>query len=405
MSIRRSHFGAVVAALLLSGCSWLGNTADSVWGSLSGEEGDVTAKPPSDSDKGGSGTVVAIPPSPSEANPQPTLSARAPAPGPAPSTAPAPGARTNAAPAATPGAPTGTFVGAQVVAIRGELQRLQDTINRQNTELAQLQQAMAQDAANYFGIVGAINTRLQTGTTPGNPELINQWNQAQATLDRLSDQITHLNSLSNVVASDASVATYLLQSVRAAYALQGAVDEDHRQLGVLESDVSRVFPLIDRLLATLSETISRQTTYVSNERQNLVALSLAIKNGELYQGASVRGTSPPPTRTRTSAPAVSERRPLVVIRFDRPDVAYEPALRTAVTQALQRRPTATFDLVAVTPNAGSPAQVEIHAAACKRNAESVLHAMTDMGVEPSRVSLSSTTSAAVHENEVQIYVR
>jgi hypothetical protein len=31
--------------------------------------------------------------------------------------------------------------------------------------------------------------------------------------------------------------------------------------------------------------------------------------------------------------------------------------------------------------------------------------MTDMGVSPTRVSLSSTTSASVRSNEVQIYVR
>jgi len=43
--------------------------------------------------------------------------------------------------------------------------------------------------------------------------------------------------------------------------------------------------LIDRLLNDLSEDISRQSNYVSNERRNLTVLSLAIKNGELYGGS------------------------------------------------------------------------------------------------------------------------
>jgi hypothetical protein len=402
MFIRRSQFGVVVAALLLSGCSFVDNTADSVWSSLSGEDSDASAKPPSDSDKdnggGGTGTVVAIPPSNAESNPLPTVN-RLPLAGAAP-------IGNYAAPPTLPGSPTGTYVGAKVVGLRGDLQRLQDNIAHQNSDLQQLRQQMGQDASGYYALVGTINSRLQIGTTPGNPELINQWNQAQGSLDRMSDEIARLNSLSNVVASDSSVAAYLLDSARAAFSLQGAVDEDHRQLRQLESDVNATIPQIDRLLAALSEDISRQGVYVSNERQSLVALSLAIKNGELYgQGNTVRTQAlTPPTRTGATSAAV-ERRPLVVIRFDRPDVAYESALRTAVTQALNRRPAAAFDLVAVTPNAGSPAQVEIHAAACKRNAESVLRAMTDMGVSPTRVSLSSTTSASVRSNEVQIYVR
>jgi len=398
MFIRRSHFGVVVAALLLSGCSLLDNTADSVWSSLSGEDSDASAKPPSDGDKdnpGSTGTVVAIPPSNAESNPQPTLSRQ-----------PLAGAGNYASPPTTPGSPTGTYVGAKVVALRGDLQRLQDNISHQNADLQQLRQQMGQDAASYYTLVGAINSRLQIGTTPGNPELINQWNQAQGALDRMSDDIARLNSLSNVVASDSSVAAYLLDSVRAAYSLQGAVDEDHRQLRQLESDVNATVPQIDRLLASLSDDIGRQSVYVGNERQSLVSLSRAIKDGELYgQGNNIRTPTPPPRARTGGAISSLERRPLVVIRFDRADVAYEPALRTAVTQALNRRPAANFDLVAVTPNAGSPAQVEIHAAACKRNAENVLRAMTNMGVSPSRVSLSSTTSASVQSNEVQIYVR
>src|SRR5579863_9003186 len=71
MPIRRSHFGVVVAALLLSGCSY----ADSVWNSLAGE--DDTAQAPVSSG-GGGGRVFAIPPSAAESNPQPTLTPAAP---------------------------------------------------------------------------------------------------------------------------------------------------------------------------------------------------------------------------------------------------------------------------------------------------------------------------------------
>jgi hypothetical protein len=399
MVIRRSHLGVMVAALLLSGCSFINSTADSVWSSLSGEDSGAKA-----SSSNGGGSVVAIPPSPAESNPQPTLN---PALNPRP---PALGTNSFNATPVTPGSPTGTYVGAKVQSLRGDLQRLQDNINRHNSDLQQLRQGMAQDAANYYGLVGTINSRLQVGTTPGNPELGAQWNQAQAALDRMADDVAKLNSLSNQSAADSSLAAYILESVKAAYGLQGAVDEDHRQLRLLESDVNRTVVLIDRLLNAISDDISRQSNYVSNERSNLVTLSLAIKNGELYgQSLSNRAfvsatPSIAPSRT-ASINGIGERRPLVVIRFDRPNVPYEQALYTAVRRALERRPDASFDLVAVTPNAGNSAQVALHTDASKRNAENVLRSLTSMGLSADRVSLSATTSPSVQSNEVQLYVR
>jgi hypothetical protein len=270
---------------------------------------------------------------------------------------------------------------------------------------------MAQDSANYYSLVGTISSRLQVGTTPGNPELLAQWNQAQAALDRMADDIAKLNSLSNQTAADYSLGGYILDSVKAAYGLQGAVDEDHRQLRALEADVNRTTVLIDRLLNAISDDISRQSNYVSNERSNLVSLSVAVKNGELYgQSLAHRGVAAAPAPRANPRPAVSssnlgDRRPLVVIRFDRPNVPYEEALYTAVRRALERRPDAAFDLVAVAPNAGNPSQVALHSDASKRNAENVLRSLTSMGLPPERVSLSATTSTSVQSDEVQLYVR
>jgi hypothetical protein len=399
MFIRRSHFGVMAAALLVAGCSWLGNTADSVWSTLSGEDSSTSSPRQADNK---SGSVIPIPPAASESNPQPTLNPRP--------AAPALGTGNFAATPVTPGSATGTYVGVKVQALRGDLQRLQDNINRHNNDLQQIRQGMAQDAATYYSLVGTINSRLQVGTTPGNPELMAQWNQAQASLDRMADDVAKLNSLSNQTAADSSLAAYILESVKAAYGLQGAVDEDHRQLRALESDVNRTVVLIDRLLNAISDDISRQSNYVSNERSNLVTLSLAVKNGELYgqslaNRAFVTAAPAAPRPSARPSASIGDRRPLVVIRFDRPNVPYEEALYTAVRRALERRPDAAFDLVAVAPNAGNPAQVALHSDASKRNAENVLRSLTSMGLPPERVSLSATTSANVQSDEVQLYVR
>ena len=390
----RSHLVIFAAAVLLSGCSFVNNL-------LTGEDSSQEEYPPADSE------AVQIPPSSSEQNAQPTIT-QTPAPAPTQGAAPPAVGTGNYSPQpVTPGASTGTYVGQKVASLRGDLQRLQTNINQHNQELQQARQGMASDAGSYYSLVASINSRLQVGTTPGNPQLVQQWTQAQSSLGRLGDDITRLNTISNAAASDSALAAYILESVRAAYGLQGAVDEDHRQLAILENDCNRTVVLIDRLLNDLSEDISRQSNYVSNERRNLTVLSLAIKNGELY-GQSLNNrafANAAPQQVASATPAIAGRQPLMVIRFDRPNVAYEQALYSAVSRALDRRPGATFDVVAVSPTGGNAGQSALNTSTSKRNAETVVRSLTNMGLPPDRINLSATSSASAQGNEVQVFVR
>lgn len=314
---------------------------------------------------------------------------------------------------------TGTFVGQKVQQLRGELATLQSNINTQNVRLQQVRNQLVGTSQRYHATIAAVTTRLQVGTTPGNPVLVNQWNLAQAELDRLAGEINQLNSLANSVANDSAFSAFLLESTRATFGLAGAIDEDHRQLAILEDETNRTVVLIDRLLNELSDDVSRQTAYVGNERSNLTTLSLAIKNGEIFGpslanrafSAAQLSAAPqslasfgPPTRGAPAA-AIGNRRPLVVIRFDRPDVPYQQALYSAVSRAVEQRPTAQFDLVAVAPNRGSPAEVSLAGNRSKQYAEQVLRSLTDMGLPGNRVNISSATSGEAFANEVHIYVR
>jgi len=403
----RSQLFIVAAASLLWGCSWVDTNITSPISSIfTGEE--PTDEDTTQSDNGGQpAQTVAIPPSPSESNPQPTTGAAAAAAPATPAATPPAVGTGNYTPApVTPGAPTGTYVGQKVISLRGDLQRLQGNINQHNQQLQAARTQMASDAAAYYNLVAAINSHLQVGTTPGNPQLLAQWNQAQAALDRLSADIAQLNSISNEAASDSALAAYVLESVRAAYSLQGAVDEDHRQLNILENDANRTVVLIDRLLNDLSGDISRQTAYVAGERRNLTTLSLAIKNGELYgQSLANSAFSTAAPQQLASTRPVAGGQPLMVIRFDRPNVSYDQALYSAVSQALQRRPSATFSVVAVAPSGGSAGQVALNSDNAKRNAESVVRSLTQMGLPADRISISATTSVTARSSEVQVYVR
>ena len=315
-------------------------------------------------------------------------------------------------PQVTAAQPTGTFVGQKVGQLRRELGILQTNVRQRNDSLQEIRRATTQNAQRYHGTMAAVNARLQLGTTPGNPVLVSQWNTAQSGLDRIGLDIAAMNSLANAVAAASAMVSYLLETTRATYGLQGAIDEDHRQLAILEDETNRTLVLIDRLLNELSEDISRQTAYVGNERRSLTAISLAIKNGEYYGQSLTSRAYLSATPLTSAAPAsggggfaATNRRPLVVIRFDRADVPYQQALYNAVSRALERRPQATFEPVAVTPSQGTPAENALNASKAKRHADDVLRTLTEMGLPANRVNLSSTTSADAATNEVHIYVQ
>ncbi|OAN54640.1 hypothetical protein A6A04_11990 [Paramagnetospirillum marisnigri] len=305
----------------------------------------------------------------------------------------------------SPGSPTGTFVGAKVAALRGDLQALQATLARQNQSLQQIRNETVQDSQRYHGTVAAINARLQVGTTPGNPILQQQWNAAQSELDRITDDVLKMNRLTNEVTSSSTLAGYLLDSVRAARSLSGAVDEDHRQLRILEDETNRTVVMVERLLSELTSDSIRQQQYVASEKQNLNTLALGIKNGAIFGG----GLSNRLGGGYDAAPAgraiASGEMPLVTIRFDRPNVNYEPALYTAIKSALDRRPNATFDVVAVAPAGATPGAQALAATNAKRNADSVLRSLTNMNLPASRVRSTSTTSPSAQTGEVQVFVR
>ena len=120
-------------------------------------------------------------------------------------------------PGVTSGAPTGTFVGKKVVDLRSELTALQNDIGTHNRQLQELRAKMVQDSQRYHGTVAAVNARLQVGTTPGNPILVQQFNSALSDLDRLNNDIAEMNKLTTGVAADSTMSSFLAESTRAAF--------------------------------------------------------------------------------------------------------------------------------------------------------------------------------------------
>lgn len=314
---------------------------------------------------------------------------------------------------------TGTVVGQKIERINTDIGRLKATVVAQRQRAIEVKAQTVAASEAYHGIVAAVQARLQIGTTPGNPLLIEQWNQAQTQLDSVTNGVNTLGQLAQAVSGSASAAAFLLSESQAAMGLSGGIDQDRVSLVLLEDEASRLVGQVEKLMSDISDQISRQTVYVAGERGNLTTLALAIRNGEIY-GESITTRSFTPSRVgpgafdgsgsagdRVSAPSstIQGRRALVTIRFDRDDVAYQQALYTAVSKVLEQRPQSGFDLIALAPAAGTAADIAVNQSRSKRFAQDVLRTLTDMGVPSNKISLSAVTSDEAAVNEVRLYVR
>lgn len=324
--------------------------------------------------------------------------------------------------------PGETIVGGKVRDLESQLSTLQAAVAGLSSNVNSLQNQNEEKAAQYYADVATISTQLQVGTTKGNPRLIRRLQQAEANLENLSSSASTMNSLASEAATRASEASYLLEATRAAYGLSGAVEEDHVRLAELEDSINGVSVAIDRLLNTISDDITRTASYMSSERNNLRALAVGVNNGDLYgkslgdrpfssanvfqasASSDMGGVSAQPAvlnaaPASAAMPSATGPRPLVKIRFDKPDVNYEQSVYMAVNEALRRYPDAMFDLVAVHPTDGNAAQIAIESTKARRNAEKVLRTLTQMGLPLERVSLSYTQSPDAKSSEVHLYVR
>ena len=300
-----------------------------------------------------------------------------------------------------PGGDTGTAVSKTIQSVRAQVSALEGKLAANAQRLNDLRNNGAASAGAYQQSKAQITTRLQVGTTKGNPELVSLWNSAQSSLDALSGNINGLNALGTDVATDSSTAHFALDQIGATFNVSGAVDEDHRQLSLLQDETSQTLVMIDRLLSEVSDAVQRQTAYVANERGGLTTLAAAIKNGELYGGT-------PGVTAQAASSGVqlaTAGAPLVVIRFDHPDVDYQQILYAALNQALQSRPNAGFEVVAVSPTKGNAASVQIAQTTAKRYAQEVMRSMTDMGVPATRMGVASSTDPGAAGSEVRVFVR
>ena len=306
----------------------------------------------------------------------------------------------------TEGGNTGTFVGQKVIGFRNELTQLQDSIRKYNDELQKIRTSVINNALQYHKVIGAIEAKLQVGTTPGNPQMYAMLQSAQNNIQIMSANTNALNQLAAKVNSDAAMTTYLLDSIKAAFGVSGAVDEDHRQLRILENETNQSAILFNSLSAELNNDILRQQQYVETARNNIVDLNSAIKVGSYNSAGYFSGASAVPTMMSGTSSAAKKAggyssSPLFVAKFNKQDVRFQDGLKQAVSHAIQKKPNVMFEGVSVSPARGS----QLTKNNAQNNAAMVFQEMVNMGVGADKISLSARTSNTATASEVHVYVK
>ncbi|OPZ79166.1 MAG: hypothetical protein BWY78_00206 [Alphaproteobacteria bacterium ADurb.Bin438] len=299
---------------------------------------------------------------------------------------------------------SGTFVGQKIAELKQELNEISNRGDTRNGELQKVRNKISEDARKYHEIVAVINSRLQVGTTPGNPILNEKWHQAGLELDAISSDVALLNGLLASLTADSGMITYIIDSIKAAFNISGAVDEDHAELKVLENAAAQASVQIERTFNEINLDINRQQQYMAIEKRNMNALAMAIRDGQLYTTNPIQSAYTP-VISSTSANKdmienISGKRALVTIRFDKRNVSYEQALFQAVKRALEKKSSVEFDLVGITPISGSTKGVD-----AKNSTDRVYKSLLNMGVPTNRIKVANITSSEVNNVEVRLFVK
>ena len=308
--------------------------------------------------------------------------------------------------------PTGTFVGGKINQFRADLSSIQNAVSSHNNDFLRFKDLVDEQTSVYQGLSSAIRSRLQIGTTPGNPILVGQWNDAQRALEDIQNNVNNLQIVNNRVTADAALITHLKNAIDSSFFISGAIDEDHNQLKVLKDDVQRTSVLYSRLMDELDEKISREIQILNSERQYMKELSADVEVGKF--GARV---SAPPTRSSQTSATQNTRdeagsidtikiaplnydNAILVIKFDDTNFDYSTALFESISNALEQMPSASFEVVAVSPTGGAS-----FAEKARQRASEVFNKVVEMGVPSERVSLASSNSTTAQAEEVHIYLK
>jgi hypothetical protein len=332
----------------------------------------------------------------------------------------------------------GSFFDTKIATFKEEYQGIKSLFEKRKARLDKYRADTKGELEAYRRLVSEVKSKLQMGTTPSNPDLLDKWREARAKLENISNIAFDMKRLAADVEADASMTDYMLDSINAAYRVRGATEAHHRELKSIEKNVRDLSVGITRFSTLIEDESEKQLDFVESEKYNLNDLALSIKEGgrsatmyDPYGSTDFMGSTYEAGSTdfyssygsqslfggdnmssfASSEPVVLNRgtkrsmkgksiedrgRPLVAIKFDRNKVDYEEPLYQALSRALERDREARFEIVGVSPRR--------YSSSVQRHVGDVAKTLTQMGMPASRISISSQMGVdSVSTDEVHVY--
>lgn len=112
-----------------------------------------------------------------------------------------------------------------------------------------------------------------------------------------------------------------------------------------------------------------------------------------------RTFAPDSFKPETHAVQGLPERPLADIRFDDPDVNFDPDIATAVDLALSRKPDASFDVVVPIGRGKVPGEQ------AEQDAAAVARSIASHGIQPDHIHIGTLEDTGNPPREVRVYVR
>ena len=227
--------------------------------------------------------------------------------------------------------------------------------------------------------------------------------KAENNIQVMNTNSAALNQLSAKISADTANTDYLVEAIRSAYSISGAVDEDHRQLRVLENEAGQTSVLMHSLLNEINSDISRQQQYVKTANTNIAKLSSAIRVGSFGVNNTPLSRSPllvanndVADQVNAEVPAFVGGRPLFSVRFTGKNVDYKDGLKKAIANAVAKKKNVVFDVLAVN---------SLKSTSANEYASKIFQEIIELGITADRVNLSSKIDAEADYPSVMVFVR
>lgn len=100
----------------------------------------------------------------------------------------------------------------------------------------------------------------------------------------------------------------------------------------------------------------------------------------------------------------NDNAPLMIIRFNQPNVYYKPHLKTAIMRALEVKPNVQFVLENYVPQTGKSSRDKQHAAIAAHNLNKVHEYMRIVGVAEPQITINRHPAPHLLYDEVHLFV-